>query len=76
MFESCMKCVAPKRRPGCHSTCEEYKKDKEMLDRRKNKIHMEKDKERMVIECEIAAKDANIRRKCRDNLRKKYKREY
>lgn len=28
-YRACLKCVAPKRHPGCHETCPEYKKDKE-----------------------------------------------
>ena len=31
----CYGCVAPKRYPGCHGTCEEYLADKAEHDRRK-----------------------------------------
>lgn len=36
-FESCNGCVAPKRYPGCHGTCPEYKKDRAKYDQRKAK---------------------------------------
>ena len=28
MIRSCNGCVAPKRHPGCHATCEDYLKEK------------------------------------------------
>lgn len=28
-FECCRHCVAPKRHPACHGTCEDYKKAKD-----------------------------------------------
>lgn len=31
-FDCCFVCVAPKRHPGCHGTCEEYKKAKQEYD--------------------------------------------
>ena len=73
MFECCMNCVAPKRHPGCHSTCEEYKKGKEMLNRRNARIKKEKDRRNMINECEIAAKDKRLREKNHSGLRKKYR---
>jgi hypothetical protein len=32
---SCKGCVAPKRHPGCHSSCEEYLKEKAEYERKK-----------------------------------------
>ena len=31
-FESCRKCVAPKRHPGCQDHCPDYAKDKKVYD--------------------------------------------
>lgn len=31
-FECCQTCVAPKRHPGCHGTCDEYKKARAKYD--------------------------------------------
>ena len=31
-FECCMGCVAPKRYPGCHDICSEYKKAHDKYD--------------------------------------------
>lgn len=31
-FECCMLCVAPKRHPGCHGTCSEYKQARTKYD--------------------------------------------
>ena len=28
----CKDCIPPKRHPGCHSTCEEYQKERKELD--------------------------------------------
>ena len=46
-FECCMKCLPPKRHPGCHDTCEEYLKDKKGFNELKEKIrkskHLEND---------------------------------
>lgn len=33
MIWSCKGCVAPKRHPGCHGTCQEYLADKVEYDR-------------------------------------------
>lgn len=30
IYYTCSECVAPKRHPGCHATCPEYQKDKEL----------------------------------------------
>lgn len=45
-IKCCKDCVAPKRHPGCHGTCEEYKKEKAILDTQNKKIREEKDKDR------------------------------
>ena len=50
MFERCINCVAPKRNPGCHGKCEEYKKEKELFDRRKDRINKEKARDRALHE--------------------------
>lgn len=34
-IECCAECVAPKRHVGCHSTCKEYKKEREAYDEKK-----------------------------------------
>ena len=34
----CKDCVAPKRHPGCHSTCKEYKDEKAKDEKKKEKI--------------------------------------
>lgn len=44
MIYSCKGCVAPKRHPGCHSTCPEYLADKERHDKEK----ADADKKKMV----------------------------
>ena len=35
MFECCKNCVAPKRHPGCHDHCEEYKTARAAYDEKK-----------------------------------------
>ena len=42
MFEHCKGCVAPKRHPGCHSTCTEYKQDRERYDAKKAELDKKK----------------------------------
>lgn len=34
-FECCHYCVPPKRHPHCHSTCKDYKKEKESFEAKK-----------------------------------------
>lgn len=41
-MDCCKFCVAPKRHPGCHSTCKEYKIQREELDTLNEKIRKEK----------------------------------
>lgn len=38
MICPCKECIAPKRKPGCHSTCPEYKEWREWLNKRKNML--------------------------------------
>lgn len=47
-IKCCIKCVAPKRHPGCHGTCEEYLKEKELCDQDKHALRKAKDKEEIV----------------------------
>lgn len=35
LFECCHHCTAPKRHPGCHDRCPEYKEQKEILEQLK-----------------------------------------
>ena len=42
MFEHCRYCVAPKRHPGCHSTCPEYKQDRENYNTMKAELDKKK----------------------------------
>lgn len=44
-FESCRNCKPPKRKPGCHGTCPEYREDREAWDRDKERIDAEKEKD-------------------------------
>lgn len=37
MFECCHHCVAPKRHPGCHDRCEEYKSVKSAIKEKKER---------------------------------------
>ena len=50
MFECCINCVAPKRHPGCHGACKDYKKDKALLDQRRENIRKEKAMEQALHE--------------------------
>lgn len=38
MFECCHKCKPPKRSPGCHDHCPEYKKERAAYDAKKEEI--------------------------------------
>lgn len=42
MTQACKNCVAPKRHPGCHSTCPDYILDKQKKEELKEKIRREK----------------------------------
>ena len=44
-FEECHKCKPPKRKPGCHSTCPDYKRNKAKYDEftEKDKLRRELD---------------------------------
>lgn len=42
-FQSCVNCVAPKRHPGCHATCEEYAADKAAFEKVKESMKKEQD---------------------------------
>jgi hypothetical protein len=35
MFSACRNCVAPKRHPGCHDSCPEYRAERAEYDERK-----------------------------------------
>ena len=35
VIKCCMGCVAPKRHPGCHGSCQEYQAEKTEYDKRK-----------------------------------------
>lgn len=39
LFASCHACTPPKRKPGCHSACEDYKRDKAESDARLQERH-------------------------------------
>ena len=41
-FEHCEKCVAPKRYPGCHSKCPDYKQDREQYEAEKAELEEKK----------------------------------
>ena len=43
LFQCCRDCVAPKRHPGCHGHCPEYKVVREEYDKRKALIDRERD---------------------------------
>ena len=43
---SCKGCT--KRHIGCHSHCEDYAEQRRVIEERKEKIHAEKDKERVL----------------------------
>jgi len=40
-FECCHYCVAPKRYPGCHSTCSDYIKQKKLWDANQEAIRQD-----------------------------------
>ncbi len=44
MKSDCKDCIAPKRHPGCHSTCPEYLKAKEEWEELKKVMARERDK--------------------------------
>jgi hypothetical protein len=39
LFECCLKCKPPKRYPGCHSKCDDYLRDKKVLEKRNELIN-------------------------------------
>ena len=41
-FECCMHCVTPKRHPGCHGTCSEYKEAHNKYNEDRAKSRLEK----------------------------------
>ena len=43
---SCKGCT--KRHIGCHSHCEDYAEQRRLIEERKEKIHAEKDKDRIL----------------------------
>ena len=47
-FECCRKCVAPKRHPGCGSTCPEYQEARTKWEALKATIKKEKEKEEAI----------------------------
>lgn len=47
---SCKDCVAPKRHPGCHGTCETYLAERAEYDKRKAILDRERD-----ISCGLVA---------------------
>ena len=58
-FECCHLCVAPKRHPGCHDHCDEYKTAKE--NDRQYKLANEADREaRIYTGTSIAIKQDNL----------------
>ena len=48
LFECCIKCEKPKRHPGCHDHCPEYKKGRDILDKRNQSIRKNKEIERLL----------------------------
>jgi hypothetical protein len=65
-FECCKNCVAPKRHPGCHGHCPEYKACREDYDKRKALLDRERDIS-IGIHTERAKK---VERAMRDRRRK------
>ena len=61
MFEHCHHCVAPKRHPGCHSTCPEYKQDREQYNAKKAEL----DKKKKVFDEIYHQRERQIRRTMR-----------
>lgn len=49
----CKDCIAPKRHPGCHATCQEYIDEKAKYTVEKAKERKAMDKERICDEYEI-----------------------
>lgn len=45
LFNCCKECEAPKRHVRCHSYCEDYKRDKAVLEKRNKLIAEAKKKE-------------------------------
>lgn len=49
IIQCCRYCVAPKRHPGCHSTCPEYLKEKALYDERKTAADQKKFTSQVVL---------------------------
>lgn len=47
-IKCCEHCVPPKRHPGCHAECQEYKHDKAEYEELKAEIRSEKQKAQMT----------------------------
>ena len=61
MFSHCKNCVAPKRHPGCHDTCPEYKQDREQYGAKKAEF----DKKKKAYDDIYAQREKHIRRALR-----------
>lgn len=59
----CRYCVAPKRYPGCHDHCTEYKDVKEKEQRNKNADAGSKDAYRYTMECIVKNNDNNVKKR-------------
>lgn len=53
-IECCHYCVPPKRRPGCHGSCPEYRIERAELDR-KNAVELRKRKTKQNLDAQRAA---------------------
>lgn len=54
-FKACIKCVAPKRHPGCQDTCPEHQGEKQDYENKKALIRQAKQKEKSMNDYQAAA---------------------
>ena len=61
-FECCMECKPPKRQPGCHGTCKEYKDARAAYDRAKDINYTEERIWGYAAKSINMKRDANVKR--------------
>lgn len=56
-IESCRNCVPPERKPGCHTTCDKYIREKAMVDQEKEAIRRGKEEHENYMSYRMSANE-------------------
>lgn len=59
-FTVCKDCAAPDRHPGCHDTCEHYRKEREKYEDAKKQEEREKKQRTYVSMVELTADQSKV----------------